>query len=103
MGLFCRAELAHEESRRRHAHLELGALGHRHEGGRAVLRVDERREEGMALAQAEEVERPLGAERVHGARRAALLAELAVAAGEAAELVRRTKAEHVGERPPLEE
>ena len=57
----------------------------------------------MALAQAEEVERPLGAERVNGALGAALGIDITVAAGEAGELVLGVQAQHVGERPPLED
>src|SRR4051794_24581514 len=95
--------LAHEQPARRDANLELGRLLHLDEGGRAILGVIERREKRVALAQAKELDRPLVAQEVDGARRAALLGELVVAAGDAVELVGGVQADEVGDRLPLED
>src|SRR3954454_7168362 len=95
--------LAHEQPARRDANLELGRMLHLDEGGGAILGVIERREKRVALAQAKELDRPLVAQEVDGARRAALLGELVVAAGDAVELVGGVQADEVGDRLPLED
>src|SRR3954463_8995863 len=95
--------LAHEEPARRDANLELGRLLHLDEGGRAILGVVERREKRVALAQAKELDRPLVAQEIDGARRASLLRQLLVAAGDAVELIRRVQADEIGDRLPLED
>src|SRR3954468_1908770 len=94
---------AHEEPARRDANLELGRLLHLDEGGRAILGVVERREKRVALAQAKELDRPLVAQEIDGARRAPLLGELVVAAGDAIELVGGVQADEIGDRLPLED
>src|SRR3954454_2788316 len=95
--------LAHQEPARRDTNLELGRLLHLDEGGGAILGVVERREKRVALAQAKELDRPLVAQEVDGTRRASLLRQLLVAAGDAVELIRRMQADKVGNGLPLED
>src|SRR5678810_195622 len=101
LALF-RAGFADEQPARRYAQLELGWPAHRHEARRAVLGVEQRAEERVALAHLEEIHRPPLAERMHRARRRALLGDVAVASRHAVELVGRVQAEQVGDRLPFE-
>src|SRR5436309_12009938 len=95
--------LAHEQPARRDTNLELDRLLHLDESGGAVLGVVERREKRVALAQAKELDRPLVAQEIDGARCASLLRQLLVAAGDAVELVGGVQADKVGDRLPLED
>src|SRR6266571_5677082 len=72
-----------KKARGRDAQVEFGGISHRHEGGRAVVGVEQRREERVAPAQVEEIHGLFQAERIESARRRTLVLDLAVTPADA--------------------
>src|SRR5712691_12755695 len=87
-----------KKARDRDAQIQFGWIAHRHEGGRAVVGVEQRREERVTPAQVEEIHGPFPAERIEGTRRRTLLFDLAVTPADSVELVRGVQAERVRQR-----
>ena len=78
------------------------AVGHRHEGGAAIERIDPRQVMVIALQQRPDVDLLRGIQCVHGASRAALAVDVGIAAADALQPVGGVEAQHIGRAMPLE-
>jgi uncharacterized membrane protein len=78
------------------------AVGHRHEGGAAIERIDPRQVMVIALKQRPHIDLLRGIQRVHGAGRAALAVDVGIAAADALQPVGGVEAQHIGRAAPLE-
>src|SRR5712671_6099923 len=94
---------ADKKAGRRNPQLELRGLVDGDESCRAVFGVEEGREEGVALAQIEQIQGLFPAERMQRARGGTFLLDLPKPPPDAVELVGGGKAQHVRERVPLED
>lgn len=72
------------------------------EGGGAVLGIEERVEEGEALAQGEHIQRSAPGQRIDRMRLGRFVAEAGIAAADAVELIGGVQAEKIGQRRPFE-